>query len=61
MTTQQIQILFNEVIAQRGIHNQIEGVTEDRIYNWRNGRKTPTLGEMLNVLYVLNKIKISQL
>jgi hypothetical protein len=64
MTTEQIEILFHETINNKeaygkALYNQLEGVTENQIYNWRKQRTKPTIGDMLNVLYQLKKIKIS--
>ena len=60
MTTEQIQALFNAAIEEKAIYNQLQGVSENKIYNWRKGRGAkPSIGDMLNVLYQLRKIKIS--
>jgi hypothetical protein len=60
MTTTQIEVLFNQVIEEKAIYNELIGISEDKIYNWRKGRGAkPTVGDMLNVLYQLRKIKIS--
>ncbi|WP_396153712.1 hypothetical protein [Flavobacterium sp.] len=57
----EIDLLFNQVIQQRGIYNKLEGVTENMIYNWRKGRgKKPSIGDMLGVLWQLNLIKITE-
>lgn len=61
MTTIQIEKLFFETIEETAIYNKLEGISEDKIYNWRKGRgRKPTLGEMLEVLYQLNKISIHE-
>jgi hypothetical protein len=61
MTTSQIEELFSIAIQEKAIYHKLEGITEDRIYNWRKERGVkPTTGDMLNVLYQLNKIKITQ-
>lgn len=59
MTPLQIDQLFDQVIAQKAIYKKIEGMTEDKIYNWRKGRITPTLGDKLCVLYQLKLIKVT--
>lgn len=60
MTTEQIEELFNAAIEEKAIYNQLQGVSENKIYNWRKGRGAkPSIGDMLNVLYQLRKIKIS--
>lgn len=63
MTTEQIEILFQETINNKeaygkALYKQLEGVTENQIYNWRKQRTKPTIGDMLNVLYQLKKISI---
>lgn len=60
MTPKEIEKLFYETIEQKAIYNQLVGISEDKIYNWRKKRGAkPHLGEMLNVLYQLRKITIS--
>ncbi len=55
----EIDLLFNQVIKERGIYNKLEGVTENMIYNWRKGRgKKPSIGDMLGVLWQLNLIGV---
>ena len=63
MTTEQIEILFHETINNKeaygkALYNQLDGVTENQLYNWRKQRTKPTIGDMLNVLYQLKKIEI---
>lgn len=63
MTTEQIEILFFETINNKeaygkALYNQLDGVTENQIYNWRKQRTKATIGDMLNVLYQLKKISI---
>lgn len=61
MTTEQIETLFNQVIEEKAIYNELTGISEDKIYNWRKGRGAkPTIGDMLNVLHQLKKITITQ-
>jgi hypothetical protein len=56
----EIDLLFNQVIKERGIYNKLEDVTENMIYNWRKGRgKKPSIGDMLGVLWQLNLISIN--
>ena len=59
MTTGQIKNVFLEAIQEKAIYNKLEGITENQIYNWRRNRTTPSIGDMLGVLYQLNKISIS--
>jgi hypothetical protein len=62
MTNAQIEKLFFETLEEKAIYNKLEGITEDKIYNWRKGRgRKPTTGEMLEVLYQFNKITIHEL
>jgi hypothetical protein len=59
MTTEQIEVLFHSVIEEKAIYKKLNDISEDKIYNWRKGRGAkPTIGDMLNVLYQLNKISI---
>lgn len=59
MTTEQIEALFYSVIEEKAIYKNLIGISEDKIYNWRKSRGSkPTIGDMLNVLYQLNKISI---
>ncbi len=59
MTTDQIKSLFFASIEEKAVYNKLEGISEDKIYNWRKGRgNKPTIGDMLNVLYQLKLIKI---
>ena len=60
MTTEQIQALFNAANEEKAIYNELQGISEDKIYNWRKGRGAkPSIGDMLHVLYQVRKIKIS--
>lgn len=61
MTNTEIETLFNQVIEEKAIYNELTGISEDKIYNWRKGRGAkPTIGDMLNVLHQLKKITITQ-
>ena len=59
MTNTQIQELFFRSIQEKAIYNKLEGISRNTVFNWLNNRSTPTIGDMLNVLYQLRKIKIS--
>ena len=60
MTTEQIQALFNAAIEEKAIYNELQGISEDKIYNWRKGRGAkPSIGDMLNVLHQLKKIEVN--
>jgi hypothetical protein len=67
MTPEQIETLFWETINKKeaygeAIYNKLEGITENQIYNWRKGRgKKPSQGDMLNVLYQLNLVKVDKI
>ena len=52
---------INDTYQTKAVDKQLEGISKDVIYNWRKGRgiKPPTMGQMLDVLYQLDKIKIS--
>lgn len=59
MTNTEIETLFNQVIEEKAIYNELTGISEDKIYNWRKGRGAkPTIGDMLNVLYQLKRIRL---
>lgn len=60
MTPTQIESLFNEVIQEKAIYNQLEGITRNTVFNWLNKRSVPTIGDMLNVLYQLKKISVAE-
>lgn len=60
MTTTQIESLFNEAIQEKAIYNKLEGITRNTVFNWLNKRSVPTVGDMLNVLYQLDKIIITK-
>jgi hypothetical protein len=60
MTTEQIELLFKVALEEKAIYNELTGISEDKIYNWRKGRGAkPTIGDMLNVLHQLKKISIT--
>jgi hypothetical protein len=59
MTETQIATLFFEVIKEKAIYNKLDGITRNSVFNWLNERSTPSIGDMLNVLYQLKKIKIT--
>ena len=59
MTQSQIQELFNETLHKtKALHNKVQDFSEDTLYNWRKGRTTPKLGDMLSILYQLKLIKV---
>lgn len=60
MTTEQIELLFKAAIEEKAIYNELTGISEDKIYNWRKGRGAkPSVGDMLNVLHQLKKIIVT--
>lgn len=58
MTTTDITSLFNQVIQEKALYHKLEGISRNTFFNWVNGRTKPSIGDMLGVLYQLNKIKI---
>jgi hypothetical protein len=61
MTTEQIEALFNAAIEEKAIYNGLQGISEDKIYNWRKGRGAkPSMGDMLDVLYQLKKVSVTE-
>jgi hypothetical protein len=60
MTPTQIEELFHEVIQEKAIYNKLTGITRNTVFNWVSKRTTPTIGDMLGVLYQLNKVEINE-
>ncbi|OYX86815.1 MAG: hypothetical protein B7Y83_00310 [Flavobacteriales bacterium 32-34-25] len=62
MTTEKINELFEKAIDKnkRIPISKLQGISNDKIYNWRNGRNIPTIGDKLNLLWQLGKIKITE-
>jgi hypothetical protein len=61
MTPEQIKELFFITIQEKAVYNKLDGITRNQIYNWLNNRgAAPTTGNMLDVLYQLNKITIHE-
>lgn len=61
MNEEEIEVLFYQAIEEKAVYNRLTGISEDKIYNWRKGRwKKPDIGEMLHLLYQLNKIKVTE-
>lgn len=62
MTKEQINQLFDEALTQEIKVSELEGITKDKIYNWRKGRNAHSIamGEKLNLLWQLGKIKITE-
>lgn len=66
MKKEEIEKLFFETINQKAtygkaLHKKLSGVNDDKIYNWKKGRQIPSIGDMLDVLYQLDLIKVSLL
>lgn len=59
MTIPDIMATFLKAIKEKAVYNKLDGISENQIYNWRKGRATPTVGDMLNVLHQLNLITIT--
>jgi hypothetical protein len=60
MTTKQIEAMFLKAINETAVYNRTQTITENQVYNWRKGRKKPSLGDMLSLLYQLNLIEINE-
>ena len=60
MTNNQIKELFFITIQEKAIYNKLEGISRNTIFNWLNERSVPSIGDMLNVLYQLKKISITE-
>lgn len=58
MNQQQIESIFNELLHKHGALSKIAWITKDVTYAWRKGITTPTIGDMLGVLFELNLIKV---
>jgi len=59
MTEGKIKEMFKEVVQDRGVYVKLK-VSRDVVYNWKHGRgAAPTIGQMLEALYRLDKIKIT--
>lgn len=60
MTNNQIKDLFFITIQEKALYNKLEGISRNSIFNWLNERSVPSIGDMLNVLYQLKKISITE-
>lgn len=60
MSEAEIKAVFEAEIKKRGISNHLEGISRNTINNWRHEITTPTISDMIGVLYRLGKIKISK-
>ncbi len=61
MNFEEINQKFWQVIHKKQrppLYEVLDSVTENKLYNWRNSRTTPTFGEMLEILYNLGEITI---
>lgn len=54
-----LEKLFVQAIQEMAIYKKLEGYSEDKIYNWRTGRKKYTRAEILDVLSQLGIISIT--
>ena len=61
MTTEKINQLFDAALENEIKGSELEGITKDKIYNWRKGRNTHNVstGDKLNLLWQLGKIIIT--
>lgn len=60
MSPEQINELFDFEIKKRGLATKIPTISKHTLYNWRQGRSEATLGQKIEVLYFLGKIKIKK-
>ena len=61
MTTEKINELFDAALQNEIKVAELQGITKDKIYNWRKGRNTHNVstGDKLNLLWQLGKIIIT--
>ncbi|MBX9886699.1 MAG: hypothetical protein K2Y30_02040 [Flavobacteriaceae bacterium] len=61
MTTEKLNQLFDAALDNEIKVADLEGITKDKIYNWRKGRNTHKVstGDKLNLLWQLGKINIT--
>lgn len=61
MTTELINELFDAALENEIKVAELQGITKDKIYNWRKGRNTHNVstGDKLNLLWQLGKIIIT--
>jgi hypothetical protein len=55
MTEQEIKDTFNQLIHQRGRGTKA-GLTNDQVYNYK--RTPPTIGTMLEVLWLMDQLEM---
>lgn len=60
MSPEEIKEVFNAEIKTRGVASKVPTINKDILFNWRHARSEATLGQMIEVLYFLGKIKISK-
>lgn len=59
MTQDEIKELFYRAIQEKAVYNKLDNISRNQVYNWNEKRTTPTLGNMLEVLYQLKLINLS--
>ena len=60
MSPEQINEVFQAEIKKRGLATKIPTISKFTLYDWRQGRSQPSLGQKIEVLYFLGKIKIKK-
>lgn len=60
MSPEEITEVFKAEIKHRGVASKVPTISKHVLFNWRQGRSEPTIGQMIEVLYYLGKIKISK-
>lgn len=60
MSPEEIKEVFSAEIKKRGVASKVPTITKAIVYNWRQGRSEATLGQMIEVLFYLGKIKITK-
>ncbi|WP_339836422.1 hypothetical protein [uncultured Flavobacterium sp.] len=59
MTQNEITELFYKAIQEKAVYNKLENISRNQVYNWNEKRTTPSLGNMLEVLFQLKLINVS--
>jgi hypothetical protein len=60
MTPEEIKLVFDAEIKKRGVASKVPTISKFTVYRWRQEQATPSLGDMIEVLYFLGKIKIKK-
>lgn len=54
----EIKEAFFKAIQEKAIYKKLQGISDDKIYNWLNDRQKPTVGDMINVLHQLGYLEL---